>query len=673
MKLQNSTNKYKSKINNVQDRSNSKIYINKKYCSKLLKSINNIKSRPNNSLVKHKKNKRYNIQKPVKLKGNTFNNIKGHLSEKEDQSIAVQAYINTSNKLDTAIDVAWVPVKVITSVTRAKKAIQDSKNVVYKHASSPILKKQPTGKINRKYLLKKGVVKLSKNNFKIAVSSKNRLVDNLRDKSDGNLSVQAYLRTDKNIRRSVDAVKSTKNVVVGSSKVVTTSNKVIRGTGSLIKERITNNKSNKYKNIKKNISKANKIKTGIKNPKVNSILAKNAKKEIARKHLLKSKALNVAKSTVGSVNKLIKSILMIKNPVVLIIAGTFLLLILVSNSVSGSMVSIISQNYFMADDDKALKYKEKVELLDNELREEISDLKDDNNYDSTRVVYIGDNQKILTNFNEIFAIASVKFEQDLTYSKKEEKFIEEIHSKIYDIKISTEKYIVKNSAGKEITKKRKIITVYSYDMETVMSEINFDDEQERWTRILVSNFSEQFPKLAIQYGELTQEQIKDLIENAPKFTSKQQEKLYDTALSLVGKVKYFWGGKSSAGWNDEWGESTLVTSPGNDTTGTYIPFGLDCSGYADWVYKTSGLGNILSGGGTSYQWGQSYPISRDDLQVGDLVFMQMPNSSGINHVGIYVGTDKDNNNLYAHCQWGTGVTVDGYKGFKYYRRVVRFE
>jgi cell wall-associated NlpC family hydrolase len=179
--------------------------------------------------------------------------------------------------------------------------------------------------------------------------------------------------------------------------------------------------------------------------------------------------------------------------------------------------------------------------------------------------------------------------------------------------------------------------------------------------------------LAIEYGELTQEEIKDLIENAPKFTSKQQEKLYDTALSLVGKVKYFWGGKSSAGWNNEWGESTLVTSPGNDTTGTYRPFGLDCSGYVDWVYKTSGLGNILSEGGTSYQWGQSYPISIDDLQVGDLVFLQMPNSSGINHVGIYIGTDKDNNNLYAHCQWGTGVIVDGYKGFKYFRRVVKFE
>ena len=659
MKIQNPNEKHKSKINHVMSRTKDKIYVNRKYCSNTFKVKNNIRAGPENSFTKNKIN--------------TFNNIKGHLSDKDDQSIAVQAYINTSNKLDTAIDVAKVPVEVATSVSRAKKVIQDSKKIGYKYFSSPILKNQPTGKINKKYLLKKGVTKLSKSNIKIALSSKNRVVDNLRDKPDENLGVQAYLKTDKNIRRSVDAVKSTKNVIISSSKVVTTSNKLIRETGSLVKERIKNNKSYNCKNIKKNIPKANKIKTGMKKSKVNSTLVKNAKKEIAKKYIFKSKAFNVAKYAAGSVNKSVKAILMIKNPVVLYAVGIFILLILICNSVSGSMVSIVSQNYFMSDDDIALKYKEKVELLDSELREELSDLKDDNNYDIARVVYIGENQKILTNFNEIFAIASVKFEQNLTYSNTEKKFIDKIYSKMYNVKISTENYIITNSAGEEETKKRKIITVYSYDMETVMSEINFDDEQESWARVLVSNFSEQFPEWAIQYGELTQEQIKDLIENVPKFTSKQQEKLYDTALSLVGKVNYFWGGKSLSGWNNEWGKSTLVTSPGNDTTGTYKPFGLDCSGYVDWVYKTSGIGNILSGGGTSYQWGQSYPISRDDLQIGDLVFLQMPNSSGINHVGIYIGTDKDNNNLYAHCQWGTGVTVNGYEGFKYFRRVVKFQ
>lgn len=39
-----------------------------------------------------------------------------------------------------------------------------------------------------------------------------------------------------------------------------------------------------------------------------------------------------------------------------------------------------------------------------------------------------------------------------------------------------------------------------------------------------------------------------------------------TALSLVGKVPYFWGGKSEAGWNDEWNTPKLVTIIAGKTT-----------------------------------------------------------------------------------------------------------
>ncbi len=63
-------------------------------------------------------------------------------------------------------------------------------------------------------------------------------------------------------------------------------------------------------------------------------------------------------------------------------------------------------------------------------------------------------------------------------------------------------------------------------------------------------------------------------------TDPQRKAVIDAGLSLLGKVSYFWGGKSSAGWNDAWGESRLVTSAGSYTTDTYRPYGLDCSGCA---------------------------------------------------------------------------------------------
>ena len=54
-----------------------------------------------------------------------------------------------------------------------------------------------------------------------------------------------------------------------------------------------------------------------------------------------------------------------------------------------------------------------------------------------------------------------------------------------------------------------------------------------------------------------------------------------SALSLVGKVHYFWGGKSLVfGWDNRWGQLAKVTADGSSTTGTYRPYGLDCSGCA---------------------------------------------------------------------------------------------
>ncbi len=57
------------------------------------------------------------------------------------------------------------------------------------------------------------------------------------------------------------------------------------------------------------------------------------------------------------------------------------------------------------------------------------------------------------------------------------------------------------------------------------------------------------------------------------------------ALSLVGKVNYFWGGKSLVlGWDSRWGQLTQVWAAGSQTTEPTDPYGLDCSGFVDWVF-----------------------------------------------------------------------------------------
>ena len=57
----------------------------------------------------------------------------------------------------------------------------------------------------------------------------------------------------------------------------------------------------------------------------------------------------------------------------------------------------------------------------------------------------------------------------------------------------------------------------------------------------------------------------------------------ESGAALVGRVGYFWGGKSDAvGWDARWGVPAVVTAPGSSTSGESLPFGLDCSGFVSW-------------------------------------------------------------------------------------------
>jgi hypothetical protein len=150
--------------------------------------------------------------------------------------------------------------------------------------------------------------------------------------------------------------------------------------------------------------------------------------------------------------------------------------------------------------------------------------------------------------------------------------------------------------------------------------------------------------------------------------SPARKELIRTALSLVGRVPYFWGGKSAAGWNDEWNTPKLVTAAGSSSTGTIRPYGLDCSGFTDWAYKTA-LGVSLPGGSAS-QWDGSDEIAYAELLPGDLGFMEKPGAVPINHILIYAGKVPGGERLWVHCSSGSGgVALNSPNYIKYYRRV----
>ena len=95
-------------------------------------------------------------------------------------------------------------------------------------------------------------------------------------------------------------------------------------------------------------------------------------------------------------------------------------------------------------------------------------------------------------------------------------------------------------------------------------------------------------------------------------------------------------------------------------------YGLDCSGFTDWVYKTATGRSI--GTGSASQWSKSTEISEAELLPGDLGFKAKPGDPGTNHVLIYVG-EQDGEKLWVHSSSAEGgVVLNSPSYVKYYRR-----
>lgn len=170
-----------------------------------------------------------------------------------------------------------------------------------------------------------------------------------------------------------------------------------------------------------------------------------------------------------------------------------------------------------------------------------------------------------------------------------------------------------------------------------------------------------------------------ILESLGGDVSAERAQVVAAGYSLVGKIPYFWGGKSSVvGWDDRWGNPAQVTAAGTSSSGTIQNYGLDCSGFVTWAfvngYENSAAASLI-GHGTATQWAMSEAVSEEEALPGDLVFLQQPNAAGINHVGIVVGRNDDGSLIAVHCNAGkNGVTVDSayQAGFRYVRRPLTY-
>ncbi len=243
--------------------------------------------------------------------------------------------------------------------------------------------------------------------------------------------------------------------------------------------------------------------------------------------------------------------------------------------------------------------------------------------------------------------------------------IELLRSVFWDMCDIAAEVVAANNGAEESTdttqgKPTLFITITAKTADEMRIIYNFTDNQNEALDALL----EDADTLEELLGDLSisSEAAAAILANLSSDVSEERQKVIQQALMLVGKVNYFWGGKSLVlGWDDRWGKLYKVFAAGSPSTGMTRPYGLDCSGFVDWVfYNVSGGKYILGhGGGAQAQHGYCERISWEEAQPGDLVFY--PRDT---HVGIIGGVDEDGNIQIIHCESvNNNVIVSGIMGF----------
>lgn len=211
--------------------------------------------------------------------------------------------------------------------------------------------------------------------------------------------------------------------------------------------------------------------------------------------------------------------------------------------------------------------------------------------------------------------------------------------------------------GEKEPKRVLDITITAKSAEEMATEYDFTEQQLEMLRELLANRA-MIQDLIGNLGQITAD-AEAVLDRLPEDITLEREAVLRAACSLVGKVGYFWGGKSYAlGWDSRWGQLLKVTAAGSVTTGTYRPYGLDCSGFVTWVFYNATGGEPIMTGSAAMQHSYCTPISWSEALPGDLVFY-----ADDSHVGIVAGHDDNGNILIVHCTPSGGVVITGQEYF----------
>ena len=454
----------------------------------------------------------------------------------------------------------------------------------------------------------------------------------------------------------------TRNVSTGAKKAVKTKDSLLKGTNKAVK---TGNsyvgKSAKKKAVKsaKRAAKTQKEIT----KKAAKQAAKQAK-EVAQKSAQAAKAtakaavkitVKVAQMVAAATKAVISALAALGGWAVLLVA---LIIVIVVAAIAASPFGIFISDE--AADNDSIPISSIVAECNMELSNKLDDIENAATADRSEIIGEQANWDLVL---AVFATKVAGVEDDtvedvvvITEDKKQK--LKDVFWDMHEITSRTE--TVTNG---DTSEKIVYITITTKTKDDMISKYNFTRKQQEALNTLLEQ--DEVLISATQSLAISDATAQDILKNLPDSLSAERKKVIKAACSLVGKVNYFWGGKSSAiGWDSEWGKLKTVSSEGSKTTGTKRPFGLDCSGFVTWSFINSGFSANSIGHGTQGQIAKCSRISWSNAQAGDLAFY-----GDLSHVGIIAGKDASGNILVIHCSSSNNnvvITTNG--GFSFAAR-----
>ena len=405
--------------------------------------------------------------------------------------------------------------------------------------------------------------------------------------------------------------------------------------------------------------------------KASSAAPKQAATVIRKEQALRDAAIKTAKVAKETGKKVLRAIVATAEKLVAAIgaggaaAVSVVVVILLVGMLFASPLGIL---FAGEDTGTEIKIPDAVATLNGEFTDEIYGIMEDHPYDELDMQE-GMESTMLQNWRNVLAVYAVKVSTDeehgLDVITMDEEKLQLLREIFFDANKLEYELTTRTVDGERVTTLH--ISAQIKDAMRMADEYGFtDQQQEMLEELLKPDYDDIFLSLIGNYQPdgmpIGPVDISDIQGTLPDDLDPLRESIVLTAYQLLGKVTYFWGGKSLVlGWDSRWGTPTTVTSPGSGSTGKVLPFGLDCSGFVDWTFYNATSGAYLPGrgGGAASQHGYCTNISWSDALPGDLVFY-----ADDSHIGIVCGYDSVGNLLVIHCSGGqNGVVVTGREGF----------